>query len=280
MLRIAHFRRGAGQHRLGLLQVGGRIGGPADLAVVAVLVGAATVGADALDVAVGQEHALGRVVELGHRTPGDMAAGVQPRIQQLGDLAVGVRMGRVVVVEVHAEGGEVAFMPGLDAGDEGFRGDLGLLGGQHDRGAMGVVGAHVVHRVPAQAPRPYPDVGLDVADQVAQVQRTVGVGQGVGDQCGAGHGRACGRGAGIIAWGVGRTRSGTGGAGRAAAPECGPGRRWPTQKQRPGLGPGRDEAVLALRAYCRSQVCDLQMKAMQPDTSSFCPPSISAIFDL
>ena len=52
------------------------------------------------------------------------------------------------------------------------------------------------------------------------------------------------------------------------------------KRQRPGLGPGRDEAVLALRAYCRSQFCDLQMKAMQPDTSSFCPPSISAIFDL
>ena len=33
-------------------------------------------------------------------------------------------------------------------------------------------------------------------------------------------------------------------------------------------------------AYWRIQVCDLQMKAMQPDTSSFCPPSTSAIFDL
>src|SRR5690606_8287 len=29
-----------------------------------------------------------------------------------------------------------------------------------------------------------PDVGLDVADQVAQVQRAIGVGQGVGDERG------------------------------------------------------------------------------------------------
>ncbi len=40
------------------------------------------------------------------------------------------------------------------------------------------------------------------------------------------------------------------------------------------------QARLAGRDYCRSQVCDLQMKAMQPDTSSFLPPSTSSIFDL
>ena len=71
-----------------------------------------------------------------------------------------------------------------------------------------------------------------------------------------------------------RRRQGGGPGARSRPVVAGP------QNQRPGLGPGRDEVVLALRAYCRSQVCDLQMKAMQPDTSSFCPPSISAIFDL
>lgn len=34
------------------------------------------------------------------------------------------------------------------------------------------------------------------------------------------------------------------------------------------------------KPYWRSQVCDLQMKAMQPDTSNFLPPSSSSIFDL
>lgn len=37
----------------------------------------------------------------------------------------------------------------------------------------------------------------------------------------------------------------------------------------------------AVVPYCsRSQTCDLQMKATQPETSSFAPPSISCILDL
>lgn len=59
-------------------------------------------------------------------------------------------------------------------------------------------------------------------------------------------------------------------AGRAPfpAPQCNrPGNAGPVLKRRS-------------KAYWRIQVCDLQMKAMQPDTSSFLPPSISSIFDL
>ena len=188
VLGLAQLRRGAGQHRSRFLQVRGRVGGAAVLAVVAVLVGRAAARAGALDVAVGQEHALGRVVELLHRAPGDVAGGVQAAVDRLGHGPVAVRMGRAVVVEGDPEVGEVALVRGLDAGDEVFRRGACLLGGEHDRRAVGVVGAHVPGRAPGHAPGPYPDVGLDVADQVAQVQRAVGVGQGGGDVCGAGHG--------------------------------------------------------------------------------------------
>jgi hypothetical protein len=60
----AQHRLGAGDGRVGVLEVGGRVGGAADLAVVAVLVLGAALGAFALDEAVGQEHVLDRVVEL------------------------------------------------------------------------------------------------------------------------------------------------------------------------------------------------------------------------
>ena len=73
------------------------------------------------------------------------------------------------------------------AGDEGFGRDPGLFRGEHDRRAVGVVGADVVHRATGHASRAHPDVGLHVADQVAQVQGAVGVGQCVGDERGAGH---------------------------------------------------------------------------------------------
>src|SRR3546814_15261648 len=54
VLRLAQLRRGATDHRVGRLELGRRIRCAAVLAVVAVLVRRAAVGADALDVAVGQ----------------------------------------------------------------------------------------------------------------------------------------------------------------------------------------------------------------------------------
>ena len=38
------------------------------------------------------------------------------------------------------------------------------------------------HPVPAQPLEPHPDIGLDVLDQVAQVDVPIGIGQGTGDQ--------------------------------------------------------------------------------------------------
>ena len=61
--------------------------------------------------------------------------------------------------------------PFLDghAVDERFGSDALLLRAQHDRRAVGVVGAHVDAPVPAGLLEPYPDVGLDVLDHVAHV---------------------------------------------------------------------------------------------------------------
>ena len=61
-------------------------------------------------------------------------------------------------------------------------GDLLGLGAQHDGRAVGVVGAHVVAAVTAHPLEPRPDVGLDVFDQVPEVNGAVGVGEGAGDQ--------------------------------------------------------------------------------------------------
>jgi hypothetical protein len=67
------------QRRVRVLQVGGRIDRAADLAVVAVLVLGAALGALALDEAVGQEHALLGVEELLDRAHGDQAVVAQLR---------------------------------------------------------------------------------------------------------------------------------------------------------------------------------------------------------
>jgi hypothetical protein len=75
-----------------------------------------------------------------------------------------------------------------NVGDERFGRHAGFLGGQHDRRAMGVVGGHEMHFVAHHALRARPDIGLDVAKHVAQVQRTVGVRQGVGNEQATWHG--------------------------------------------------------------------------------------------
>ena len=88
----------------------------------------------------------------------------------------------VVVVEGDAEGGEVAQVLAVHALDELLGGEAFLLGAQHDRRAVGVVRAHVMHRMTPHALVAHPDVGLDVAHQVAEVDVAVGVGQGIGDE--------------------------------------------------------------------------------------------------
>ena len=47
---------------------------------------------------------------------------------------------------------------------------------------MRIVGADEVHLMPLHALETNPDVGLDVFHDVADMERTVGVGQGGGDE--------------------------------------------------------------------------------------------------
>ena len=189
MIGTAQFRPRAGQHGIGLDQVGRRIGRAADLAVVAVLVLRATLRAGALDVAVGQEHALHGIVELLDRARFDEAFGLQRAVDRLRQLDVLGRIGRVPVVEADVEAVEVARPRGAHVGDELLRRLTGPLGRDHDRRAVRVLGADEVHGVAAHLLESHPDVGLDVLHDVADVERAVGVGQGGGDkEAAAGHG--------------------------------------------------------------------------------------------
>jgi len=73
-------------------------------------------------------------------------------------------------------------MARLDIADEVFRRNTGLLGGQHDRCAVRIVGADKPGLAALHALRAYPDVRLDVADQMAEMQMAIRVGQGAGHQ--------------------------------------------------------------------------------------------------
>ena len=70
--------------------------------------------------------------------------------------------------------------------DELFRADAILLGTQHDRGAVRVVGAKIVAFMAAHFLKADPDVGLNIFNEMADVDRAVGIGQGAGDEDAAG----------------------------------------------------------------------------------------------
>ena len=91
-------------------------------------------------------------------------------------------MGAAVVVELDAEAGEVALVRLCHLGDQLLLAAPLLPGADHDRRAVGVVGTEVDAAVPAQLLEAHPDVGLEVLDQVADVDVAVGVRQGGGDE--------------------------------------------------------------------------------------------------
>jgi hypothetical protein len=91
-------------------------------------------------------------------------------------------VGRVPVVEADVEAVQVFLAAGCDLADELLWRLAGLLGRDHDRRAVRVVGAHEMHHVALHALEPHPDVGLDVLHDVADVELAVGIRQGGGDE--------------------------------------------------------------------------------------------------
>lgn len=66
-------------------------------------------------------------------------------------------------------------MSRLDAFDQLARGQVFLLGVQHDGRAMRVVGTHIVGPMIVHVLEAHLDIGLDVFDQVADASRPVGI---------------------------------------------------------------------------------------------------------
>ena len=182
VLGAADDRRAAGQGGIGVDEVSGGVDLAADLAGVAVLVLGVAVGALALDVAVRQEHFLHRIEELLDGARGHQARRLQPPVDLLRQRRVLGRMGGVPVVEADVIAVQVVRPLGGNACHQFFGRDALGLGLQHDRCAVGIIGPHEQHVLAQHALEAHPDVGLDVLHDVADVERSVGVGQGGGDE--------------------------------------------------------------------------------------------------
>jgi len=182
MFRFALDRTRAADDRHRIDQIRRRIGRAADLATVTVLVRRLAARAGPLDVTVRQEHLRLGVVRLADRPARDVAAAVERLEDPLGHFPVFVRMRRVEVVVRDQEVRVRRPVLGGDLLDQLLGRDAFGLCLQHHRRAVRIVCADVDALMAAQAHEAHPDVGLDGLEDVPEVQRSVGVGKGAGDE--------------------------------------------------------------------------------------------------
>ena len=175
-------RGGATDGGVGLDQLRRGIGGAAHFTVVAVLVFGLALGAGALDETVRQEHAFLRVVELGNGLLDDIAGVLVALEHHFRQRAVFRAVGAVVVVELDLEVGEVLLVVRFHLRNLLLWGDAVFFRLEHDGGAVGIIRAHIGALLAAQFLEAYPDIGLDVFQQVAQMNGAIGVGKGTGHQ--------------------------------------------------------------------------------------------------
>ena len=86
------------------------------------------------------------------------------------------------VIKVDVEVVEILLATGRDLGDKFLRRDTLFARRNHDRGTVSVVSAHEMHVVAAHSLVAHPDVGLDVFQNMAEVEGAVCVGQSGGHE--------------------------------------------------------------------------------------------------
>ena len=182
VLGVFLHRGRTGDHRARILQFGGRIGGTAALAAVAVLVGRAAHRALAAYEAVRQEHLRLGVIGLLDRALRRSGRALQAAVEEFDQFAVFFGVGRVVVVEVDIKAGEVALMLAAVVLHQRLGRNACVACLEHDRRAVRITRAHIGDLMATEAQVTHPDIRLHVLHQVPDVDRAVGVGQGAGDE--------------------------------------------------------------------------------------------------
>ena len=174
---------GSAAGTVGLEDVSGHEGGSAGVALVGTDVGGAALGADTLDVPVGQElGALGAVV-LVLLDLVDVSVLLQAGEHVLGDLEVHGAVGLVVKGVLYAQSLDALLVDLVVALGDGLRGYTFLVRGNRDGGTVLVRTAHHPDLVAEQDVIPTEYIrGEERTCHVAEVDGAVGVGPGDVDQ--------------------------------------------------------------------------------------------------
>ena len=91
-------------------------------------------------------------------------------------------VGAVIVVVTDVKTLEIGEMFGMNSFNQLFGGDALFFCCQHNGRAMSIIRTNIVTSMAAHFLKAYPNIGLDVFNHVAKVNRTIGIGKGAGDQ--------------------------------------------------------------------------------------------------
>ena len=92
------------------------------------------------------------------------------------------------IIEANIKAIEVLIATCGDVGDEFLRSHPRFFCSDHNWRAMRIVGAYKMNFISAHAHKAYPDIGLNVFHDVTNMECTVGIGQGGGNEQRAGMG--------------------------------------------------------------------------------------------
>ena len=182
MVGAADLRFRAAQGAHGIDQVARRISRAALVAAITVLVGRLALRADPFDESVGEERASDRVVQLADIRFRDQSGVAQRTPDLMAPLATLFAVGAPVIVEADVEAGEIALMLLIHLPDQGFLGPTLLSSPNHDRRAVGVVGAQEDAPVPGKILKSDPNIGLDVFHQMTNMDGTIRIREGSGNK--------------------------------------------------------------------------------------------------
>ena len=91
-------------------------------------------------------------------------------------------VGRMPVIKSNVKAIQMLLPTSGDTGDEFLRRDAGLLSCDHDRRAVGIIGADEMHLMALHALEANPDIGLNIFHDVADMESRICIRQSGGNK--------------------------------------------------------------------------------------------------
>src|SRR5262245_24796836 len=187
---LAYHRRRATDGTAWIMEVRRIVRGAAYFTDIAVLVSgpALGIGAGATNEAVGQKPRILLAIILCYRARHDMALLTQALEDIFRVLTIFRTVGRIITVKGNVEIGKVTLMLNVILGNKFLGCYPGTLSIDFDGRAMRIISAHIHRVLSRHFEKAHEDIGLDIFDEMAQVNTAVGIGQSAGDENWVSHG--------------------------------------------------------------------------------------------